>query len=111
MFSSGVLRRTLALLLTSLVPRQDLIGLVASLLAQGRAASATAWRFLRDHYDAITARAPRLGWLITPAAQLCDERSARQVTRFFARLPHRPSTPLYLQQTAESIADCVALRR
>ena len=72
----------------------------------------TAWEFLRDHFDAVGRRAPRLGWLLAPAAHLCDERAAREVTRFFGEPPHRPSTPRAgLQQAEESITECAALRR
>jgi aminopeptidase N len=107
----SVLKRTLGLLLTSVVPAQDLASVVTALMAQGREESLTAWDFMRQHFDAITERMPRLGWLLAPAAQLCDERSARQVTRFFGELSHRPTQPRRLQQTEEAITGCVALRR
>ena len=72
------LRRTLELLLTAVVPPQDLIAVVATLMAQGRQSSTTVWQFMRQHFDAIERRAPRLGWLLAPSSQLCDEQpSAR----------------------------------
>ena len=107
----NLLHRTLQLLLGGPLPPDDMFLLIDALMTQGRRNSALAWTFFRAHFEAIGERAPRLDWLVGPAALLCSERSEHEVAGFFSEQSHRPAIPRTLAEIEASIAQCSALRR
>ena len=78
-----LLHRTLALLLTGVVPAQELMHFAAD-LADNAIGRPTAWRFFKSHFDALERKSPRTGWLLPTTQRFCDERAAREIARFFA---------------------------
>ena len=105
-----LLHRTLALILTGIVPAQELMRFTADLAdnAQGRT---TAWRFFKSHFDALERKSPRAGWLLPTTQRLCDEDAAREIAHFFALREPYVALASAVAEATERIASCAALRR
>jgi puromycin-sensitive aminopeptidase len=105
-----LLHRTLSLLLTGLVPADELIRFAAGLADDARGRP-TAWRFLKSHFDALERKAPRAGWLLPTTERFCDAEHAREIGRFFALREPYSSLANAIAATTERIASCAALRQ
>lgn len=105
-----LLHRTLALLLTGVVPAQELMRFCAD-LADNVRGRPTAWRFLKSHFDALERKSPRTGWLLPTTQRFCDPGAAREIARFFAEREPSVSPASAVAETTERIASCAALRQ
>ena len=105
------IERTLALALTDTVATQDVIFLLARLLANPAAREPT-WRFVKRHWKPLRSRMPSLlaGRLIEATPALLTPAHRRDVARFFAEHPV-PSGARALRQALERFDAYRALRR
>ncbi|HEX9101514.1 MAG TPA: ERAP1-like C-terminal domain-containing protein, partial [Polyangia bacterium] len=104
-----LLHRTLALLLTGVVPAQELMRFCAGLADNARERPTT-WRFLKSHFDALERKSPRTGWLLPTTQRFCDAGAAREIARFFAERAPSQSPASAVAGTTERIASCALLR-
>lgn len=105
-----LLHRALALMLTGVVPAQELMRFCAD-LADNVRGRPTAWRFLKSHFDALERKSPRTGWLLPTTQRFCDASAAREIARFFAEREPYVSPASAVAETTERIASCAVLRR
>ena len=105
----ALIHRALALLLTGVVPAQELMRFCAD-LADNVRGRPTEWRFLKSHFDALERKSPRTGWLLPTTQRFCDAGAAREIARFFAEREPYVSPASAVAETTERIASCAALR-
>jgi puromycin-sensitive aminopeptidase len=108
---AAAIERTLALTLTGAVATQDVMFLLARLLANPAAREAT-WRFIKRSWTPLRRRMPSLlaGRLIEATPALLTPRYRRDVASFFAKHPI-PSGERALLQALERFDAYRALRR
>jgi alanyl aminopeptidase len=93
-------------------PREAQSVVVAAL--QSEAGKRVVWDFLKEHYDAVVARAPReaQGQIPGLASGFCDKERRAEVAEFFKdRAPKLLGGSRTLSQTLEEIDLCIALRQ
>jgi puromycin-sensitive aminopeptidase len=110
--TSALIDRTLQASLGADIRAQDLQLLFGQILAN-RAARAASWEFLKDHFDAVRAKAPVFGMrrILGATGNLVEPKWREEVERFFTDPAHHVEAgERELRQTIEAIDLALALR-